>query len=192
MLEKSFTVTQIGYCHICGLSCNLHTENGVSLCLNCSRTRICSQIGCLQRKSRSKCVNCSSSFSIDECEEHKDYGLNLCQKCSLLKCGDCSSSCSESLEIWDHSCGSFCVECRPKTRVNLSPMILYSGIQPAIYKYIDMCWECTNGRSIEMIQEDYKLRGREAVGINEEKEEKKEKRGRMYRSQLLSLELELE
>jgi hypothetical protein len=111
-----------------------------------------------------RCMKCNRDDGSRHCKRHTLWKKNihgatdpneaickLCQdECTCVKCHEISMTTAQC-----HECSKqFCNSCNPVITVNLSPMVLYSGVQPAIAVYRKFCHTCLAGRTVEDIQNE--------------------------------------
>lgn len=124
------------------------------VCKKCVTKATCEDVNCNKLKLR-KCVKCQYTSNHSTCLEHS-HQFGTCNKCF------CSSFCDTckafSLTTWTHECGTFCSDCNPLIRIDVSPLTLLKMLPVedprrknpvyAICQSLIKCKGCMEGKTV--------------------------------------------
>lgn len=124
-----------------------------TICNRCSKLPIAKCEQCLQSNNNKLCRSCGLYHKIKSSNECRESFI--CAKCYPdLKCNKCNSY-SIDVSRCEKCSERFCSTCNPITRINISPSILFpETLQYTITVFLHLCRDCTNGKTIEQIQDE--------------------------------------
>lgn len=149
------------YCPICSFI--LHYHQRKPICQLCMEKHKCSVDNCFNIR-LNKCIICQKYIKeIKNCVAHTiipvgekcDDQVCMCKPCrERLSCKLCNTI---KLNVWKHSCGTFCTDCVPKIVIDLSPCTL-AKIDPLISNtnficnFLYKCRFCMDNKTIHDYQ----------------------------------------